>query len=145
MSVRLAADAGELAAAYDIRARVFVGEQGVPLDLERDELDGTADHLLALVGGEPAGTVRLVVEATGPYAGAAHLGRLAVLPAARGLGLGVALTRAVEARARERGLPEVVLTAQVEAVGFYERLGYAAEGPVFDDAGLPHRLMRRSL
>lgn len=143
--VRRAASPEQLAAAYAIRHRVFVDEQAVPLDLERDAHDEHADHLLAEVDGRPAATVRLVVETSGEHAGLAHLGRLAVLPEHRCAGLGVALTRAVEDRARGRGLPEVVLTAQVDAVGFYERLGYRAEGPVFDDAGIPHRFMRRAL
>ena len=73
-----------------------------------------------------------------------HLGRLAVRPETRGTGLGVDLVAAVEARAAERGLRVMVLSAQTHALGFYERLGYAAYGPVFDDAGLPHRWMRRS-
>ena len=54
-------------------------------------------------------------------------------------------SRPIEARARERGLRVMVLSAQTHALGFYERLGYTAYGPVFDDAGLPHRWMRRPL
>jgi predicted GNAT family N-acyltransferase len=57
----------------------------------------------------------------------------------------VALVRAIEARAAERGLHLVVLAAQTHALGFYERLGYSAYGPEFDDAGLPHRWMRRTV
>lgn len=51
---------------------------------------------------------------------------------------------AVEDAARA-GAREVVLAAQVAAIPFYERLGYVAECPVFDDAGIPHRTMRRAL
>ena len=114
--VEVAGTAAALAAVYDLRRRVFVDEQRVPAELERDDLDATAEHLLAMVDGRPAGTVRLVVETAGPFFGLAHLGRLAVLPAYRGTGLGVLLTRAVERRARERGLRQVVLTAQVDAL-----------------------------
>ena len=38
-----------------------------------------------------------------------------------------------------------VLDAQVPVIPFYERLGFVAEGPVFDDAGIPHRRMTRPL
>jgi predicted GNAT family N-acyltransferase len=161
-TVRLAGDEADRAAAYVVRADVFVTEQGVPADLELDELDEVADHFVAYdgagddgagaVGGTRAvGAGRLVVEDPG-FAGAdpslgpvGHLGRLAVRPETRGTGLGVDLVRAIEARAAERGLRVVALSAQTHALGFYERLGYTAYGPEFDDAGLPHRWMSRTL
>jgi predicted GNAT family N-acyltransferase len=150
--VRLATEPDQVAAAYAIRTEVFVGEQGVPLDLELDDLDDTADHFLAYDdAGHPMGAGRLVVEPPG-FEGApaaatpvGHLGRLAVLGAARGTGLGLALVAAIERRAAERGLTVIALSAQTQAMGFYERLGYAAHGPEFDDAGLPHRWMTRPL
>jgi predicted GNAT family N-acyltransferase len=124
---------------------VFVLEQDVPIDLERDDDDAAADHLLAEavdgVGRTPAGAGRLVLEPDG----VGHLGRLAVLPPYRGSGVGVALVRGIEARARERGLARMVLGAQVHALRFYERLGYEAYGEVFDDAGIPHRHMAKAL
>ena len=150
-SVRLAVDDAERAAAYLVRSDVFVTEQGVPADLELDELDGSADHFVAYDDERVVGAGRLVVEDAG-FEGAdatlgpvAHLGRRAVRPETRGTGLGVDLVRAIEARAAERGLRVVALSAQTHALGFYERLGYAAYGPEFDDAGLPHRWMRRVL
>jgi predicted GNAT family N-acyltransferase len=150
--VRLVAGPDEVATAYRIRNEVFVGEQGVPPDLELDELDATADHFLVYDdAARPVGAGRLVVEPPGfegvPDAATpvGHLGRLAVLSTARGGGLGVALVEAIERRAAERGLLLVALSAQTQAIGFYERLGYAAHGPEFDDAGLPHRWMTRSI
>ncbi len=73
------------------------------------------------------------------------LGRLAVAGQARGLGVGVALVRAIEDAARARGLAAVDLHAQTHALGFYERLGYEAYGPEYLEAGIPHQGMRRSL
>ncbi len=140
-SVALVTDFAELAAVMRIRHEVFVMEQAVPVELERDEWDEGGEHFLALLDGRPAGTVRLVVE----YPGEAHLGRLAVLPPARGSGLGAALVRAVEERGRERCLDSVVLSAQMQALTFYARLGYTAEGEIFDDAGIPHSWMRKRL
>ena len=148
--VRLALDDDDRKAAYAVRYDVFVTEQGVPAELELDELDETADHFVAYDGEVAVGAGRLVVEEPG-FAGVdpglgpvAHLGRLAVRPAQRGTGVGVELVRAIEARAAERGLRVIVLGAQTHAVGFYERLGYTAYGAVFDDAGLPHRWMSAS-
>ncbi|WP_067572004.1 GNAT family N-acetyltransferase [Nocardia acidivorans] len=130
----------ELADAYDIRMKVFVAEQGVPQELELDELDAVADHFLARLDGQPMGAGRLLVrENTGV------LGRLAVLPESRGTGMGVALVRAIEERARARGLGAIELHSQTHAQGFYERLGYEAYGEIGDDAGIPHIWMRKSL
>jgi predicted GNAT family N-acyltransferase len=150
-TIRLAGSPEDRAAAYAVRFEVFVTEQQVPADLELDELDGAADHFVAYDDDRPVGAGRLVVEAAG-FEGAdpalgpvGHLGRLAVRPETRGSALGVALVRAIEARAAERGLRVVALSAQTHALGFYERLGYAAHGEVFDDAGLPHRWMSRVL
>ena len=149
--IRLVGDRTERDAAYAVRFDVFVTEQQVPADLELDALDETADHFVAYDDGRAVGAGRLVVEPPGfaaadPALGeVAHLGRLAVRPETRGTALGVALVAAIEARAAARGLRVVALSAQTHALGFYERLGYAAHGPVFDDAGLPHRWMTKRL
>jgi predicted GNAT family N-acyltransferase len=150
-AIRLAVDPDDRAAALAIRFDVFVNEQQVPADLELDALDETADHFVAYDDDVAVGAGRLVVEPAGfegtdPALGqVGHLGRLAVRPQARGTALGVALVQAIEARAAERGLRVVALSSQTHALGFYERLGYTAYGDVFDDAGLPHRWMRREL
>lgn len=150
-TVRLAVDPADREAAYAVRFDVFVTEQQVPSDLELDDLDDTADHFVAYDDGRPVGAGRLVVEPAGfegsdPALGpVGHLGRLAVRPETRGSALGVAMVRAIEERAVERGLRVVALSAQTHALGFYERLGYTAYGEVFDDAGLPHRWMSRTL
>ena len=131
----------DLPAAYRVRHVVFVDEQQVSVELERDEHDESADHVVVELDGGVVATGRLVVEP----GGVAHLGRLAVLAPYRRRGLGAALVAALEGRARRRGLAECVLGAQVHAIPFYERLGYVVEGPEFDDAGIPHRTMRKRL
>jgi predicted GNAT family N-acyltransferase len=149
--VRLATLPADVAEALRIRHSVFVDEQGVPVDLEQDERDAAADHFLARHAGVAVGAGRMVVEPAGfedldPALGeVAHLGRLAVLPEARGTGLGARLVRVIEARAAERSLRVVYLGAQTHALGFYRRLGYTEFGAEFDDAGLPHRHMSRRL
>ena len=154
IAVRLAGTPEEVATAFAVRHDVFVTEQGVPADLERDPQDGDADHLVAYDGDRAdraVGAGRLVVERAGfedadPALGpVGHLGRLAVRPEGRGAGLGVALVKAIEERARDRGLAVMALSSQTYAIGFYGRLGYVAHGPEFDDAGLPHRWMTRRL
>ncbi|MFD0355825.1 GNAT family N-acetyltransferase [Streptomyces sp. NPDC127110] len=150
VSVRVASSEADLAACYAVRTEVFVVEQSVPESIEYDAYDAVAVHVLAVgPDGEPLGTGRLLygpeaLSKTGsPEAGS--LGRLAVRKSARGLGVGVALVRAIEAEAGRRGLSVVSLGAQTHALGFYERLGYEAYGAEFQDAGIPHRSMRRRL
>lgn len=149
--VRVAEDPADLEAGFAVRKEVFVGEQGVPEDLEYDAYDAVAVHVLAIrEDGLPLGTGRLLygeaaAAKTGGDPSVGSLGRLAVTKAARGLGVGVALVRAIEDAARARGLAAVDLHAQTQALGFYERLGYVAYGPEFPDAGMPHRAMRRAL
>ena len=149
-TVRVAASEQDLKACFAVRTEVFVVEQHVPESIEYDAYDADAVHLLAeAADGEPLGTGRLLhgaaaaAKSGSPEVGV--LGRLAVREAARGLGVGVALVRAIEAEAARLGLTAVDLGAQIHALGFYERLGYVAYGPEFQDAGIPHRAMRRTL
>ena len=117
-----------------IRYRVFVDEQGVPAELEHDEHDGGAVHLLARnSGGIPVATARMLSDG--------HIGRMAVLPAWRRQGVGSALLRELIAVAQRRGMPQVQLHAQCQAEAFYRCLGFLAEGEVFDEAGIDHRRM----
>ncbi|NHC12263.1 GNAT family N-acetyltransferase [Motilibacter sp. E257] len=127
--------------AFAVRVEVFVDEQQVPIELERDDRDDTSVHFLAVRDGEVVGTVRMYEDPPGE----AHLGRLAVRASARTGGVGRVLVDAVETESRALGLRRVVLSAQLQAMGFYERLGYTAYGPVYDDAGIPHRDMAKEL
>ncbi|GAA3134105.1 GNAT family N-acetyltransferase [Streptomyces echinatus] len=150
-TLRIAEDPADREACFAVRKEVFVVEQGVAEDIEYDAHDAVAVHVLAVrEDGLPLGTGRLLygesaAEKTGGDPAVGSLGRLAVSRAARGLGVGAALVRAIEDAARERGLAWVDLHAQTQALGFYERLGYTAYGPEFPDAGIPHRAMRRAL
>mgnify|MGYP000321151476 CR=1 FL=1 len=135
------AETRDLAACHALRRAVFMDEQGIGEADEFDDLDGAAVHLLALDGARPVGTARLLVEGT-----TGKIGRVCVLKEARGTGLGAALIRAGIERLRAMGgLETVKLGAQCHALGFYEKLGFAAYGPVYDDAGIPHRDMARAL
>ncbi|MQY33102.1 Acetyltransferase [Streptomyces sp. RB17] len=150
-AVRVAEEPADRDACFAVRKEVFVAEQGVDEAIEYDAYDAVAVHVLAVrEDGVPLGTGRLLhgeaaAAKTGADTSVGSLGRLAVAREARGLGIGVALVRAIEDAARARGLTAVDLHAQTHALGFYERLGYAAYGPEFPDAGIPHRAMRRAL
>jgi ElaA protein len=130
----------DLTACWAIRRVVFIEEQAVPAELEVDGLDAQALHLLATFDGRSVGTARMLLKGdTG------KIGRVAVLRDARGRGIGAALIRAAVEELRRRGLSRARLGSQVHAIPFYEGLGFVAEGPVYDDAGIPHRDMVRVL
>jgi predicted GNAT family N-acyltransferase len=121
-----------------VRTAVFVDEQSVPPALEWDDMDGNCLHVLAEDDcGAPIGTGRLLPDG--------HIGRMAVLAAWRGRGVGGAILRELLRCAAGQGLSEVVLNAQTHAMGFYARHGFSAEGAMFFDAGIEHRRMRRRL
>ncbi len=125
---------------HAVRAVVFIEEQGVPAEIERDGRDDACRHALATEGGVDVGVARLR-----PYDGRAKVERVAVLRPWRGLGVGEALMASVEAMARDDGHAEVVLNAQLQVVPFYLRLGYTPTSDVFTEAGIPHRSMRKPL
>lgn len=130
----------DLVACLAIRRKVFVEEQSVPEDLECDAADATAVHLLATLDGRPVGTARLLIDGA-----EGKIGRVAILPDCRGTGAGAALMRAALDELRARGVTTARLGAQTHALGFYEKLGFTAYGPIYDDAGIPHRDMSRPL
>jgi predicted GNAT family N-acyltransferase len=128
-------------AAYAVRHQVFVVEQAVPEELERDEFDAIAIHLVALRGDDVVGTLRIV--AVGGRA--AKIGRMAVLAAERKAGIGTRLMdRAVEI-AGTMNVQDIELHAQLTASPFYARLGSREEGEVFEEAGIPHVTMRKTI
>ena len=127
--------------AFAIRRAVFVAEQGVGEALEFDERDDQARHLLGLRAGAPVGTLRL----RRLDGGVAKIERVAVVASARGAGVGQALLRAALAQAEAAGATEARLHAQTVAQDFYARFGFVAHGPVFDEDGIAHVVMRRPL
>ncbi len=139
IEVRLACSI-EMEHLFAIRREVFVAGQGVPIDREIDGLDDVATQFVALDGHEYVGTARLRI-----VDGHAKVERVAVREAWRGCGVGGRLMDAAENHARSIGLADAVLSAQVPVIPFYERRGYAADGPVFEDAGIAHRYMRKPL
>ncbi len=129
-------------AAREIRERVFVREQGIPVEDEWDEADAGCVHAVAFNRlGMAVGTGRLL-PAEG---GSAKVGRMAVHEVLRGTGVGQSLLGALVEVARGRGDQEAVLHAQRSAEGFYARQGFVAAGEPFDEVGIPHIAMVRPL
>jgi predicted GNAT family N-acyltransferase len=138
----------DLAQALAIREVVFIEEQHVPETIERDAEDARAYHVLALQGGHAIGTGRLVQLPKAPKGetGAwAQVGRMAVLQASRKGGVGTHLLNALEAEARKRKVAGILLHAQVSAMAFYQRHGYQPHGAEFEEAGMPHLMMKKQL
>jgi predicted GNAT family N-acyltransferase len=125
------------AQASAIRLAVFVEEQGVPREIEMDEIDAQCVHALAFEDGAAVGTGRLLPDG--------HIGRMAILKPWRGRGIGSAILHSLIEAARRRGDREVMLSAQVHAVDFYRAHGFAPEGEVYEEAGIAHQAMIRAL
>ena len=121
-----------------LRETVFVHEQGVSMELEWDGLDPLCAHVLAWNDrGQAIGTARMQPNGT--------IGRMAVLKAWRGRGVGRALLHTLLDLAAQQGLSQVTLSAQIHALGFYERAEFHAVGEPFMDAGIPHLKMVKNL
>ncbi|HYN11726.1 MAG TPA: GNAT family N-acetyltransferase [Burkholderiales bacterium] len=123
--------------ATPIRFEVFVKEQGVPAEIELDEADAQSIHALAFDGSQVVGTARLLPDG--------HIGRMAVLKQFRGKGIGSALLVKLVEAAKQRGERTLVLSAQVHAVDFYRAHGFRPQGEVYEEAGIAHQDMRRSI
>jgi predicted GNAT family N-acyltransferase len=121
-----------------VRETVFVGEQGVPAEMEYDRWDPASLHVLARgPDGAPIGTGRLLPDG--------HIGRMAVLREWRGKGVGAALLSHLMEVARHRGVGRLALNAQTSAADFYRHFDFVPEGKEFTEAGIPHIRMTRRL
>ncbi len=119
--------------AHLIRHAVFVEEQQVPAEIEVDQMDPYCLHAVAYdqKSGAALGTGRLLPDG--------HIGRMAVLPEARGRGIGGILLRSLMEQAQQRGHGRGVLNAQSTVQDFYTRHGFART-PMqeFEEAGISH-------
>lgn len=139
--IRAAVTEAELAAAAALRRRVFVAEQGVFTGDDRDAIDAVAMPLVALTGGEVAGTVRIHEAAPGVWWGS----RLAVAPEHRRVGrLGAELIRLAVGTARARGAREFHAHVQRRNAALFLRLRWRIAGEI-DLHGRPHLHMLADL
>jgi predicted GNAT family N-acyltransferase len=140
VEVREARTRSELAAALDLRERIFCGEQGVSLEADQDGRDPEATHIVAVDDGVVIGTCRLLFRGR-----VARLGRLAVQRDRRGDGVGAEILREADRLAAEGGAESIALHAQTYAQALYERAGYRPYGPTFVEEGIEHVAMEKRL
>ena len=137
--VKIATSDLEREDAFFVRRKVFVEEQGVPLNLELDPLDQTALHFVVYSAETPigAGRIRVISDGIG------KVERVCVLKDYRGKHLGNLVMNALEEHAINVDMKKVTLNAQAYAIPFYEKLGYIITSPEFMDADIPHRAMEK--
>jgi predicted GNAT family N-acyltransferase len=133
-------DADQMAAAYAIRRRVFIEEQRIDENLERDFDDLRAIHVLAIEQGQAVGCGRMMLSVAG-----GKIGRMAVIPDQRGRGIGRMVLDYLVSAARQHGAKLAYLHAQVPVEGFYLKSGFRPIGGIFEEAGIPHRRMELPL
>lgn len=126
---------------FAIRRTVFIEEQGVDEALEIDGEDPNCVHFLGELNGQPVATLRIKT-----IGSIIKIQRVAVLKDYRkGHGFGRGIMEAALNWARDCNFKKAMLGAQVEVIGFYEKLGFTAYGDQYDEAGIMHQDMRLSL
>ncbi len=120
-----------------VREQVFILEQQIPADEEWDEMDGQSIHFVVFDDQQAVATARLLSDH--------HIGRVAVLQSHRGKGLGAYLMQQVIQYAKQEQRPFLVLSAQVYATDFYEKIGFRIQGEEYLDCGIPHVMMSMPL
>ena len=131
----------EIRKAQQVRHRVFVEEQQIPVEEERDEFDDSAVHVIAIDQGAVVGTGRVILQANG----FARIGRMAVDLEFRNRGIGGKVLSLLESEARVRGSRWAMLHAQQYIEEFYVKRGYGRHGDVFLEVDIPHVEMRKRL
>lgn len=130
------------ALAAPLRTQVFVQEQGVPQDMEWDEMDAHCLHgVLCNRMGTAVATGRLLPSKDG----VAKIGRMAVMRQMRGQAFGAEVLQGLMNAARARGDRQVKLHAQCSAEKFYQRQGFVSQGEVYQEAGMDHVDMVKTL
>lgn len=137
MEIKWLKGAENLSDPYYVRREVFIKEQNIDEDLEWDEKDAEADHIVIYIEGKPVATGRVIAD-NGQYL----LGRIAVLKEYRGRNLGRVLVENMMAKAFEKGAEEIHVHAQTRVRGFYEKLGFEAYGGLYEEAGIEHISMK---
>lgn len=124
-----------------IRREVFINEQG--FKNEFDDIDEKAEHVVIYVGENPAATGRAFKLSAdgGEYA----IGRVAVKKEYRGRNLGRRVMELLCEKVAQNGAKTVVVSAQLQAQGFYASLGFIPSGEVYFDEHCPHRKMVKAL
>lgn len=129
--------------ALDIRRAVFVVEQQVPLDLEIDQYEADCTHFVLYTSEQlPVATLRILLLKDSDDV---LIQRVATLKNHRGNGYAAALVTAALAYLKTKNITCVELHAQLQAMPFYEKLGFQAFGKVFLDADISHMAMKKTI
>jgi predicted GNAT family N-acyltransferase len=139
--VKVAESPEDFSAIRSLRTEVFQREQGIAPELDFDGEDEASDQILAYVDDRPIGTARIryLDERT------AKIERLAVLPVARGKGIGKLIMEKALEMAAEKQIQEAIVHAQEYIQGLHQQLGFEPEGARFEEAGISHVKMRKKL
>jgi len=119
VTVKLAMKMEDSLQAFAVRAACFIGEQDIPYSEEFDGHDFGATHMLACLGEEPVGTVRLRW-----FKSFAMPERLAVMQRFRGNGIGQLLIERCRQLAESRGATTLYTQALPQDVGYWEKYGW---------------------
>lgn len=122
MEIMRATEEWQRAGAYSVRIEGMNRQHHISLREEFDEhdCDGTK-YIILLDDGYPVATCRFYEE----EASTVIIGRVVVLPDYRGRKLGALVVAEAEKWAAELGYTKIVVDSRLEAVGFYEKLGYS--------------------
>lgn len=140
MKIKVAKNQNELVGLLLLRKDVFVTEQKVDYQLEFDELDKTAIHIIIQENATVIATCRVL-----PYSDHYKIGRFAVEKNHRRLGLGSKLLQYIEEYAITHNISFLELGAQESAINFYQQNGFVINSDTFYDAGIPHKMMVKQL
>lgn len=127
--------------AHNIRKKVFVEEQGVPLENEIDQYETIATHVI----GYDQNAVPFATGRLRPVDNAVKVERVAILASHRNKGYGKLLMGFLEDVAKNKGDKKLILNAQRHAQPFYESLGYEAFGETFMEENIKHIAMSKTI
>ena len=120
-----------------IRTQVFICEQGITEADEWDDQDLISQHFVIYDQDQPIATARLLQNHS--------VGRVAVVKAYRGQGIGQMIMLEIISYAQKQGLSVLTLSSQVHAISFYEKLGFTVQGNSYDECGISHIEMTMNL
>ena len=113
-----------------IRTQVFICEQGITEADEWDDQDVISQHFVIYDQDQPIATARLLQDNS--------VGRVAVIQKYRGQGIGWLIMLEIIEHAQQQQYPFLKLSSQLQAISFYEKLGFVTQGNPYDECGIPH-------
>ena len=136
-------DDTELADAFEVRRIVFIDEQRFDPELDIDDIDPIAHHIVIYENGRPVATARTFPHESGD--GCYAIGRVAVLAEYRGTGMGQFIMQEAENLAVNLGAKSFTLGAQMQAAGFYRKGGYIEYGERYYEEHCEHINMKKTI